>query len=62
MEEITVEERGEAAGRPKPAVESQPQQPRQRHPAMLAEDTPFNIIKHQTLFIATGDKSIITSD
>jgi len=43
LEGTVVEERDEAAGRPKPAVESQPLRPRQRHPAKQAEDTPFGL-------------------
>ena len=40
---IVVKERDEAAGQLKPAVESQPLRPRQRHPAKHAEDTPFGL-------------------
>ena len=37
LEGIVVAERDEAAGQPKPAVESQPLPPRQRHPAKQAD-------------------------
>ena len=43
LERIVVEERDEAAGQPKPAVESQPLRSRQRHPTKHAEDTPFGL-------------------
>src|SRR6218665_3365761 len=43
LEGIVVEERDEAAGQPKPAVEFQPLRHRQRHPAKQAEDTPFGL-------------------
>ena len=61
LEGIVVEERDEAAGPPKPAVESQPLRPRQRHPAKQGEDTPFGLFVAENVQLrSTGDYRMCT--
>src|SRR6218665_2711760 len=56
LEGIVVEERDEAAGQPKPAVEYQPLQPRERHPAKHAEDTPFGLFVAENVQLMSCQK------
>ena len=53
---IVVEERDEAAGRPKKASEPQPLRPRQRHPAKQAEDTPFGLFVAENVQLVACQK------
>jgi len=56
LEGIVVEERDGAAWQPKPAVESQPLRPRQRHPAKQAEDTPFGLFVAENVQLVSCQK------
>jgi len=56
LEGIVVEERDEAAGQPKPAVEYQPLRPRQRHLAKQAEDTPFGLFVAENVQLMSWQK------
>src|SRR6218665_312990 len=56
MEGIVVEERDEATGRPKPAVESPPLRPRQRHLEKQAEDTPFEFFVAENVQLVSCQK------
>ena len=56
LEGIVVEELDEAAEQPKPAVESQPLRPRQRHPPKHAEDTPFGLFVAENVQLVSRQK------